>query len=184
MRNSPIHPCKAYKPQVLYWHMADQEARYVESKILEIVVYLIDHIRENQGRLSDMDDVSSDLRSMGYTDNEISSAYCWVMDRYGSGDSVYFSDFPDEHFSSRILTHAERFQFATDAHGFLLKLLNLGLIDDEQLEMVLDRGAMLGPKPITLEQVKLIATSYVFGEIGDLENLAWIDSDDSPLQVH
>ncbi len=165
-------------------HMEEREARYVESKILEIVVYLIDHIRENQGRLSNMDDVSSDLRSMGYTDNEISSAYCWVMDRYGSGDSVYYSDFPDEHYSSRILTHAERFQFSTEAHGFMLKLLNLGLIDDEQLEMILDRGAMIGPKPVTLDQVKLVATSFVFGDSADVDNLTWIDTDESPLQVH
>lgn len=164
--------------------MLDHDVEYIESKILEIVVYLIDHIRANQGHLSDMDDVSSDLRSMGYTDNEISSAYCWVMDRYGSTDQVFFSEFPDEHNSVRIFTNAERYQFEADSQGFLLKLVNLGLVDDEQMEMILDRGAMLGPKPVTLDQMKLIASSFVFSDSVDYEGFAWQDSDDSPTQVN
>ena len=166
--------------------MNRHETADVESKILEIVVYLIDYLRENQGHMTDMDDVSSDLRNMGYTDNEISSAYCWVMDRYGTGDQVYFSEFPDEHHSSRVLSNAERFQFAPEAYGFLLKLLNLGLIDDEQMETVLDRGALLGPKPINQEQVKLIATTFVFSEAGELDGFPWvdIDDDDPSLLIH
>lgn len=156
----------------------------MESKILEIVVYLIDHLRENEGQISDMDDVSSDLRSMGYTDNEISSAYSWVLERYGTGDKLYYSDFPEEHSSLRILSHAERYQFTPDAYGFVLKILNLGLIDDEQLEMILDRGSMLGARPVSLDQVKLIASSFVFADNGDLESFSWLDRDDSPLMVN
>lgn len=164
--------------------MLDHEAKYVESKILEIVVYLIDHIRENQGQLSDMDDVSSDLRSMGYTDNEISSAYCWVMDRYGTSDQVYFSEFPDEHNSLRVLTGSERYQFSADAQGFLFRILNLGLIDDEQLEMILDRGTMLGPKPVNLEQIKLIASSFVFSDAADIDGFPWLSSDETNFMVN
>jgi len=156
----------------------------VESKILEIVVYLIDHLRENEGQISDMDDVSSDLRSMGYTDNEISSAYSWVLERYGTGDKLYYSDFPEDHSSLRILSHAERYQFEADAYGFVLKLMNLGLIDDEQFEMILDRGSMLGSRPVTEEQVKLIASSFVFSDSTDLDNFSWVDRDDSPLLVN
>lgn len=156
----------------------------MESKILEIVVYLIDHLRENEGQISDMDDVSSDLRSMGYTDNEISSAYSWVLERYGTGDKLYYSDFPEDHYSLRILSHAERYQFTANAYGFVLKLMNLGLIDDEQFEMILDRGTMLGSRPVTQEQVKLIASSFVFSDNTDLDSFNWVDRDDSPLLVN
>lgn len=180
----PIQSCEAANAGLFSLRMNELEGRYVESKILEIVVYLIDHIRANHGRLSDMDDVSSDLRNMGYTDNEISSAYCWVMDRYGANDQTYYSDFPDEHHSLRVLTSSERYQFDTLAQGFLLKLVNLNLVDDEQLEMILDRGAMLGPKPVTLDQMKLIASSFVFADSADLEGFPWLDVDDSPLQVN
>ena len=156
----------------------------MESKILEIVVYLIDHLRENEGQISDMDDVSSDLRSMGYTDNEISSAYSWVLERYGTGDKLYYSDFPEDHSSLRILSHAERYQFAPEAYGFVLKLMNLGLLDDEQFEMILDRGTMLGSRPVTQDQVKLIASSFVFADNTDLDSFNWVDRDESPLLVN
>ena len=48
-----------------------------------------------------VDLIFTDLKGLGYTDNEISSAYCWVMDRFNGEDDTYFSEFPDKHSSTR-----------------------------------------------------------------------------------
>ena len=146
------------------------------DRVLEIVIHLMDHLRDNQGQISDMDLIFTDLKGLGYTDNEISSAYCWVMDRFNGEDDTYFSEFPDNHSSTRILTNYERHQLSPEAYGFLIKLMHHDLLDDEQFEMVLERSSMFSPKPIDLEQVKLVTSSIVFRDMVELESGNWFDS--------
>jgi len=143
------------------------------DRVLEIVVHLMDHLRDNHGQISDMDLIFSDLKGLGYTDNEISSAYCWVMDRFNGPDEAYFSDFPQKHSSSRILTNYERHQLSPEAYGFLIKLTHLDLLDDEQFEMVIERSSLFAPKPISLDQIKLITSSIVFQDMTELESGGW-----------
>ena len=135
------------------------------NRVLEIVVYLMDHMRENNGSLPDMDDISLELLNLGYSDGEISSAYTWVVDRFDGNGETFFTDFPDEHFSNRVLTPYERLQLPPDAFGFLIKLINLKVIDDEQLEAVLERTMTYGTRPVSLEQIKAIASAVLFDEM-------------------
>jgi uncharacterized protein Smg (DUF494 family) len=146
----------------------------------------MDYIRDNQGEFCEMEGVVSELKNLGYTDSEISSAYCWLMDRFDFGDnSTFYSHFPDQHHSNRILTNFERFQLSTDAYGFLIKLLNHNLIDDEQFESILERGSLFSPKPVTLDQIKLISSAVVFRNLGDMDSMGLLDSrPDSPLDIN
>lgn len=146
------------------------------DRVLEIVIHLMDHLRDNRGQISDMEMMFSDLKGLGYTDNEISSAYCWVMDRFNGPDDTYFSDFPQKHSSSRILTNYERYQLSPKAYGFLIKLTHLDLLDDEQFELVLERSSMFSSKPISLEQIKLVTSTIVFHDMVDLESGGWFDT--------
>ena len=146
------------------------------DRVLEIVIHLMDHLRETHGQIADMDVVFSDLKGLGYTDNEISSAYCWIMDRFNGPDDTYFSAFPEKHSSNRILTNYERHQLSPEAYGFLIKLVHHELLDDEQFESVLERSAMFAPKPITLDQIKLVTSAIVFSDMTELDSGNWFDS--------
>jgi uncharacterized protein Smg (DUF494 family) len=150
------------------------------SRVLEIVVYLMDHMRENQGALPAMDDLSTDLRGMGYTDTEISSAYSWVLDRFESLHETFFEQFPAEHFSNRILTQYERLQLTTEAYGYLLKLMNLRVIDDQQFESILERAVIFGARLISLDQIKMVTSAVLFNEFGDIENTSVLDTQIDP----
>ena len=145
------------------------------TRILEIVVFLMDRMRENRGQLDNIDQMASDLRTLGYSENEITSAYSWLIDRYDASGESFYSEFPANHSSQRILTEYERFLFTTEAHGLLLKLLHHELIDDEQLEAILERASMFGPAPISLEQAKLITSAVVFRDVAELDQ--FLDDD-------
>lgn len=145
------------------------------NRILEIVVYLMDSMRENQGELPSMDDLTPDLRSMGYSDGEISSAYSWVIDRYEHTNEPFFAQFPDEHHSNRVLTQYERLQLTPEAYGFLVKLVAISVIDDEQFETVLERAFAVSPQRVTLEQIKLVTAAVLFNEFSEVESLALFD---------
>ena len=147
----------------------------MRDRILEIVVFLMDYMREDHGHPSETDEFSATLRTMGYSDNEISSAYFWLMNRFDNAPEQLFSEFPDIHYSNRILSSIERTRLSTDAYGFLIKLLNHSLIDTEQFETILDRATIFGSDAISAEQIKLVASSVVFRESDDFSDDHWDD---------
>jgi uncharacterized protein Smg (DUF494 family) len=150
------------------------------NRILEIVVYLMDQMRENNGGLPDVEEVSSELRTLGYSQSEIKSAYTWVVDRFDGSSETFFTDFPIEHFSNRVLTPYERLQLPPEAFGFLIKLINLKVIDDEQLEAVLERTLNYGGRPISMDQIKAIASAVLFDEVTEPDAPSVFDSKIDP----
>lgn len=137
------------------------------DRILEIVIYLMDYMRESRDRLPDTEDFSATLRTLGYSDHEISSAYQWLLNRLEIAPEELYRDFPQNPTSIRVLTEAERVHMTVGAQGMLLKLLNLGLIDDEEFEAILERVSILGDSVVTSDQVKMVASSVVFGGYDD-----------------
>ncbi len=151
----------------------------MRDRILEIVVFLMDYMRDSRDPGPETEDFSSTLKHMGYSENEISSAYFWLMNRFDDTPEQLFAEFPDHYHANRILTTSERVRLTTEAHGFLVKLLNLSLIDSEQMENILERIAVFGADPVNVEQVKIIASTVVFREFDDFGTLDLEDPDSS-----
>lgn len=152
----------------------------MENRILEIVVLLIDYFRDNPDYYFNIDDLSSNLKARGYTDTEISSAYSWLMERYDHAPEKNFSDFPKVTSPGRILTDIERRTLTIEAQGFMHKLLSFSLIDNEQFELIIDRASLVASGPIDIEHIKLIASSVIFRDVDELDNMTMVEPKDSP----
>ncbi|UCD17772.1 MAG: DUF494 family protein, partial [Candidatus Zixiibacteriota bacterium] len=113
------------------------------DRLLEIVVLIMSHIREAQGRLDSYDDISDDLKSQGFTDSEISFAYSWVIDHFQGNPETLAETIPCDA-SIRVLSPKERQHFTPDAYGYLLQMKYLGLLSDNDLELILERGGAIG----------------------------------------
>ena len=142
----------------------------MRDRFLEIVVFLMDCMRSNNGRFPDSDDFTSTLQTMGYSDTEISSAYYWLVNRFEEAPEQLFSDLASSQSVNRILSARERVRLTTEAHGLLVKLLTLRLISSEQFESILERINVLDAEPVTVNQLKLIASSVVFREHNEYES--------------
>jgi len=138
----------------------------MRNRILEIVVFLMDHLQHDAVGNFRSDEISNTLEQMGYSDNEINSAYKWMLNRLNDTPETYFAKFSKEPFSHRILTSAERQQISSDAYGFLMKLRNFSLIDDEQFESSIERAIEMGNYPVSESQMKLLVSSVIFPELG------------------
>ena len=157
----------------------------MDNRVLEIVFYLVDHIQQGHGRLSDLNDLSVDLKGLGYSDDEIASAYSWVLEHLQASNERLYSAIPRKSESTRILTDLERSQFLPEAHGFLLRLASLGLIDGRQLETVLERVAVCSHTPVVLDQLKLIVAAVAFDESGELEtDSLFDDQSESAIRIN
>lgn len=152
----------------------------MRDRILEIVLLLIDYLQEQREYISDIDDISSQLETLGYSDSEISTAYNWLLERYGNGPEEYFADFPKRHRSNRVLTPSERRQLTSRAQGFLIRLVHMGIINDAQLEVVLDRLSGLEQLPASLAEVKLVTSAVVFDDVDGAETLNMFDKVKGP----
>ncbi len=141
----------------------------MRNRVLEIVVFLIEHIKGDASRLSDTDDLWATLEARGYSDDEISSAYSWLMRRFENTPQRFFSEFPATDVSYRILTQSERNRLTTESHGFLLKLIDAGVLNYEQFEIIMDRLSSADRRPAALEEVSSLASSVVFSELDEFE---------------
>ena len=136
----------------------------VQNRVLEIVVFLMSHIKEHQGQLENFDDISDYLKSYGYTENEISSAYSWVLDQLQTNPE-FISNRSHPQVATRVLTEQEKQHFTPAALGYVLQLRHLGLLTEAQLEMILDRISYMGTAPIDLDQIKIVIESVLFHEM-------------------
>jgi uncharacterized protein Smg (DUF494 family) len=142
----------------------------VDPRILEIVFCLMDYVQDSGDDMENMSEYSSSLRNLGFTEQEISTAYNWILGHTGLPAENLYTKIPERSGSNRVLTESERARLTSDAYGFLLRLFNLGILDCEQFEAVLDRLTLSGRRLVTPEQVKLVVSAVLFNEFGRTDN--------------
>jgi uncharacterized protein Smg (DUF494 family) len=156
----------------------------MRSKVLEIVVFLMDNVQDFDSWMTDADDISETLQDMGYSENDIGSAYEWLASRLHEQGERQFTGFSHIPPMRRILSDAEKRFWTHEAHTFLLKLMHSNLVDNEQLETIIDRSALFGSRTVTLERAQGVASSVLFRDLEELEELMDIGSDDSSPMIH
>jgi uncharacterized protein Smg (DUF494 family) len=145
----------------------------MEERILEIVFYLVQLARDRDGRIGPFETISRDLKSLGFTDSEISSAYGWFLDEMQKEDGR-INPMPNRSQSVRVLSSDELQNFTSEAAGFLLQLLQLQLVSPAQFERIIEKSFLLAPDRIDLPMVKAIAARYVFAS-GSAIDLHWFN---------
>ena len=135
------------------------------ERILEIVFYLMQHMRSHDGALTHLDDISRSLKSMGFSDNEISSAYGWFLEEVQSNSVQQLLTRELYNPPPRVFSETEKQVLSTEARGFLIQLYQLGLLNSEQFESIIDRVHLLEPGSVDSDTLKLIASSVIFGGV-------------------
>ncbi|MCP4706670.1 MAG: DUF494 domain-containing protein [candidate division Zixibacteria bacterium] len=143
------------------------------DRVLEIVVFLMSKIKDQQGRLDDLEEIATYLKGQGFTENEISSAYSWFLDHLQNDNEFLYNSTINAN-ATRILSAQERQLFSSEAVGYLLQLRHLGLLNDQQFEMVLERGSMIWTSSINLDQVKMLIETILFSESRAIESVGEI----------
>lgn len=136
------------------------------SRLMDLVLLLAE-MHENNERC--IDDLGNELMLDGYTSEEIDQALSWIS----SNKVVTGTDYPDipRCGGQRVLTSWERVCLEEESQRYLLRLLNLGIIDQQQLERIMVRIAPFTMEKTDLEDVKTIACSVIFNAFPfDLED--------------
>lgn len=131
----------------------------MQERIVEIIVYLIHEMHADK-RLGEID--LRVLSDKGYTQNEISTAFSWLFDKIHLGDNILPAGRRRSQHSHRVLHDAERNVITAEAYGYLLEMRELGLLDDMEIELIIDRIMMAGFGSVTILEMKSVVASVMF----------------------
>ncbi len=133
----------------------------MNERIIEIILYLVNQIRKDIPIESiDVKGLASD----GYTDAEIGMAFSWIADRAVFGTEGEATK-PSKSF--RILHESERMLFRTEAYGYLLLMIEIGLLNEAEFEMIINRAQIAGYQGLGVAEAKELVSSLL-AESGDV----------------
>jgi uncharacterized protein Smg (DUF494 family) len=135
----------------------------MKEKVIEILVYIMAEVQQNK-RLSDID--LGDLKSQGYTQSEISAAFSWLYDTMRIADGVLTRATKPVLGSRRVLNEAEKLVLSTESQGYLIQLRELGLLDDQDMESVIERAMVTAYEKLPVDEIREIVASVLFSKIG------------------
>jgi uncharacterized protein Smg (DUF494 family) len=127
----------------------------MSERIKEIIEYIMDL---EAGDLKDPSFVQDELEDMGYTRFEIRQAF--RMLDFGSDvtDRGPARETPP---GNRVLNEFEKHMLSIPAQGYLLNLHRLGWISEIQLSAIIDNAAFEFIPPVSLEEVRDLASRFV-----------------------
>jgi uncharacterized protein Smg (DUF494 family) len=137
----------------------------VQEKVIEIIVYLLAELKNNK-QLGDIDLQS--LSNMGYTQSEINSAFSWIYSKIHTGEKV-FRDEKRTGKSHRFLHDLEKNMIEPDAFGYLVELKELGLLNELDVEMILEKIMLSGYTRVSLKDIKNITAGYLL-DVNEMTN--------------
>lgn len=134
----------------------------MQEKIIEIIVYILSEIK-NSKQISDID--LKKLSKIGYTESEINTAFAWIYSRINQGENI-FQEKKRSVKSKRFFHEFEKDILTTEAMGYLISLMELGLLSDTDEEIILDRIFYSGFENIGKPELKALVASLIL----DLKN--------------
>lgn len=142
----------------------------MQERIIEIIVYLLSELQQER-KHKDKVNLTNDLMLKGYTEIEINLAFSWIFnhlkktstdyDGYGADLPLELDDFPE----------IDKLVISSDAYGFLIQLIQLGVIKDLELEILVERALAYGKDDLNVDDLKSIVASILF----DLDNRSTFD---------
>lgn len=135
------------------------------EKIIEIIVYLLSELKNN----TPLGEIDVDkLSNLGYTENEINTAFSWVYSKIYSGEKI-FVDASKDTKSQRFLHDVEQNVIEPEAFGYLIQLKELGLINNMDVDLIIDKIMVSSYNSIDLEDMKMMIASYLL-DLEDMNN--------------
>ena len=130
----------------------------------EIVLFLSERFSGIYPQKWELDEASRFLNEMGYDNGEISRAISWFF-LQAEPDGSPLPHLPPRKYAKgfRVLSPQEMNCITPEAHGYLIELLRIGVIDDESLEEVMDRAMSGGQDIIDREDVIQIVSRVIHG---------------------
>lgn len=129
------------------------------ERIVEIIMHVMSELkRKKEFSQGDV----HDLEKLGYSENEISAAFSWIVDKVEFADVLFPIEELSKTDSFRVLSPPERDLFTTEAWGEMIQLNSLGLLSNAGIESLIERGSFIGAGSIDSNHLKWFVAHSIF----------------------
>ncbi len=146
----------------------------MKENVLDVLMFLFEKYfyDEPEGE-PDRADMEDNLHEAGFTNAEIDKAFHWLdglAEQRHQPELQMQTDRP-----IRVYVDSELNRLDTECRDFVMYLENIGILDAQRRELVLDRLLALDSDEITLEDVKWVGLMVLFNQPGQEANYAWME---------
>ena len=148
----------------------------MKESILDVLLYLFEHYFTNDDvdpAGNDRDSLQKELLQAGFSPAEVNRAFDW-LEELDNRRPVAPS--PGTQRPTRVFHGPELEKLDVEARGFLLYLVQHGMLDDEQRELVLDRAMALDQDQIDADDLKWVVLMVLFNQPGAEAAFAWMEN--------
>ena len=146
----------------------------MKENVLDVLMFLFEnYLYDEPEEAPDRDSLEENLHQAGFSEGEIEKAFNWLD---GLAEQRHQPDlFQNNHQPVRVYVDSELARLDTECRDFLLYLENIGIIDGQRRELVLDRVLALETDEIILEDMKWVVLMVLFNQPGQEANFDWME---------
>ena len=143
----------------------------MKENVIDVLLYLFEnYIDTENSQQPDKDTLELELEQVGFQELEIHKALNWLDTMTVVAPQV---DNPDV--SIRVFSDSEMERLDVQCRGYLLFLEQVGVLDVETREVVIERVLALDSEEIDLEQLKWVVLMVLFYQPGREVAYAWME---------
>ena len=156
----------------------------MKEDVLEVLLFIFEHFfDEDDGYLSQEEDIVATLVECGFGKNEVHKALIWLDDLVDLREQNY-SPKADKCTAIRLYTSYECEKLNTDCRGFILFMEQMGILDCHTREMVIDRAIALEGEEVNVDRLKWVVMMVLFNMPDKESEYVWIENLDLKPQLH
>ncbi|OEU76010.1 MAG: hypothetical protein BA864_01105 [Desulfuromonadales bacterium C00003093] len=131
----------------------------MRERVLAIVNLIAKYVLGAEDAPINEQELIEELLQVGFDADEISDAFSWMESVTLQPPLTLSTEtlFPEQ-LSYRIFSREEEQALTLEALGFLIKIREMGLLSNEDLEEVIERAVRAAEDPINLPEIKMITS--------------------------
>ncbi|NRB72589.1 MAG: DUF494 domain-containing protein [Xanthomonadales bacterium] len=146
----------------------------MKENVLDVLMFLFEkYFYDEPEQEPDRADMEANLHEAGFTNAEIDKAFRWLdglAEQRHQPEVIPLADRP-----IRVYVASEVNRLDLECRDFIMYLENIGILDAQRRELVLDRLMALDAEEITLEDMKWVVLMVLFNQPGQEANYAWME---------
>ncbi|MEO1939235.1 DUF494 domain-containing protein [Candidatus Thioglobus sp.] len=149
------------------------------NNILDVLTYMFDYLFEESEHDSshEIDDIElkAHLSDAGFDTSRIEKALSW-LENIATLQDGRIKPFSAKSSSMRIYSDAEKLKLDAKSRGFLLFMENMGQLDANQREMIIEQIMSLGDSNLSLDDLKWVVMMVLGNSIDEDISAQWLES--------
>ena len=149
----------------------------MKEDMLEVLIYLFEnYIVDGVSFEPGQDELAKELVGAGFAGEEIDKAFVWLEDLLDicEQDENHLLRQPASS-SLRFYTDEEAQRLNLDGQSLLMRLVNVGVLDQYSREMVIDRVMALDSADVNIDHIKWVVLMVLSNQPGFAEIAEWAE---------